>query len=160
MKRRTPLYFALFMLTPFACKKNKGPIVCCAMINTGVHISVSTTSNLDLLNPTTPGAFREDNIEVFEKKAAGYTRVFNGNMDNPKGFGIDLNPKTNTYQMNLGVSTAAFSPDTSVTLIKFGDHVPDTIRAIVVKDAGYIHVTRVRMNSISFDKDSTYRLIK
>jgi hypothetical protein len=121
MKRRLHVYLPLLMIAVLSCRKEQYERVCCAMIDIKASFVVNSKSNLDLLNPSTAGAFTEETIDLFDKKPSGYVKVYHSNMDNPKRFGINLNPNTNKYQLDLLVNPEVLSPDTSITLIKFGD---------------------------------------
>jgi len=160
MKRKLMPYLAMLLIALSSCKKVEEPIICCAVVDTGLSFTVSSKSNLDLLNPGTTGAYTEDKIELFDKKASGYVRVYDRNMDWPKRFHIEVNPNTGKYQISLGLNVETLSQDTSVTLVKFGDQVPDTIKAVVVREGGYLVAKDIRMNNIPLDSDKIYNLIK
>ena len=90
---------------------------------------------------------------------SSYLRVFNTYMDAPKRFHISLNPTTGKYQMNLGLSLNMVG-GVSETLVKFGNHVPDTIRAVIVKNGGITTVSKVAIGSAAFESKKLYTLVK
>jgi hypothetical protein len=123
-----------------------------------MRISVQSSSKLDLLDPQS-GKFKDGNIEVFDRLESGYVRVYNANMDQPKRFGIIQNPKGGNYELSLGLNTKMID-GFSETLIKFGDNVPDTIRAVIAKKGGSTTVSQITIKSMSFHPTELYTFVK
>gem|GEM_PF-5157679 len=153
-KHLSPLLLLLLLL--FGCKKD--PRICCITINTNMRIAVQSSSKLDLLDPHS-SKFNYDNIDVFDKTESGYVRVFNGNMDQPKRFGVFQNPTSGKHELKLGLNMIMIG-GVSETLIKFGNNTPDTIRAVIVKNGGNTTVSKVTVGSATFQPTELYTFIK
>lgn len=147
---------ALFAMLFLGCKDDRRD--CCVSYDTDIRIAVQSTSKLDLLDPQS-SKFNYDNIDVFDKTESGYVRVFDGNMDQPKRFGVSQHPTTGNYELNLGLNIKMIG-GVSETLIKFGDNVPDTIRAVIVKNGGNTTVSKVTVGSATFQPTELYTFIK
>jgi hypothetical protein len=48
----------------------------------------------------------------------------------------------------------------SETLIKFGDHVPDTLRTVIIKNGGSMTLSNVTVGSTTFKPGELYTFIK
>ncbi|HEX8609016.1 MAG TPA: hypothetical protein VF679_10300 [Pedobacter sp.] len=145
----------LLLMLILGCKKQPD---CCVVFDTDIRIAVQSTSKADLLDPQLD-TFNYDNIDVFDKTGSGYLRVFNTNMAAPKRFHIFLNPTTGKYEMNLGLNLNTIG-GVSETLVKFGNHVPDTIRAVIVKNGGITAVSKVTIGSATFEPKNLHTLVK
>jgi hypothetical protein len=154
IKRFLPI--ALLLMLILGCKKE--PVMCCVVFDTDIRIAVQSTSKADLLDPQLD-TFNYDNIDIFDKTESGYLRVFNTYMAAPKRFRIFLNPTTGKYEMNLGLNLNTIG-GVSETLVKFGNHVPDTIRAVIVKNGGITTVSKVSIGSATFEPESLHTLVK
>jgi len=155
MNRRFFLIPPLSMLI-LGCKKDPG--VCCTIVDIDMHIAVQSHANLDLLDPQS-NKFNPDNIDVFDKTESGFVRVFDSNMDQPKRFIITKNPNTGKYQLKLGLNVNTVD-GVSQTLVKFGDNLPDTIRAVVTKKGGNTIVSKVTIGSSTFERTELYTFVK
>jgi hypothetical protein len=147
-----PLLFILLL----GCEKDHRN--CCIIIDTNMRIAVQSSSNRDLLDPES-SKFNGVNIEVFDRINSGYVRVNNGNMDRPKRFVIFQNPAIGKYELNLGLNTNMIG-GFSETLIKFGDNVPDTIRAVIVKKGNSTFVSMINIKSATLKPTELYTFIK
>ena len=154
IKRFFPIPLLLILL--LGCKKDRRD--CCVLFDTNMRIAVQSSSKLDLLDPQS-SKFNDVNIEIFDRMESGYVRVNNGNMDRPKRFAIFQNSAIGKYELNLGLNTNMIG-GFSETLIKFGDNVPDTIRAVIVKKGSNTTVSQVTVKSATFHPTELYTFIK
>jgi hypothetical protein len=146
----------LLLILLLGCKKD--PSDCCVLFDTNMRISVQSSSKLDLLDPQS-SRFNDVNIEVFDRMESGYVRINNGNMDRPKRFAIFQNSTIGKYELNLGLNTNMIG-GFSETLIKFGDNVPDTIRAVIVRKGSNTTVSQIIVKSATFHPTELYTFIK
>jgi hypothetical protein len=154
IKRFFPIPLLLILL--LGCKKERRN--CCVLFDTNMRIAVQSSSKLDLLDPQS-SKFNDVNIEVFDRMESGYVRVNNGNMDRPKRFAIFHNLTIGKYELDLGLNTTMIA-GFSETLIKFGENVPDTIRALIIKKGGSTTVSQVTVRSATFHPKELYTFIK
>ena len=154
IKRLSSIPLLLMLL--LGCKK--GPRECCVSFDIGMRIAVQSPSKLDLLDPQS-SKFNYENIDIFDKTSSGYVRVFNGSMDQPKRFGVFQHPTTGKYELKLGLNINMIG-GVSETLIKFDNNVPDTIRAVIVKNGGNTTVSKVTIGSATFLPTELYTFIK
>jgi hypothetical protein len=154
IKRFFPI--SLLLISLLSCRKDRPD--CCVRLDTNVRIAVQSSSKLDLLDPQS-SKFNDLNIEVFDRMESGYVRVNNGNMDRPKRFAIFQNSAIGKYELDLGLNTNMIG-GFSETLIQFGDNVPDTVRAVIVKKGGNTTVSKITIGSATFDPTELYTFIK
>lgn len=153
-KRLFPIPLLLILL--LGCEAD--PRICCISFDTNMRIAVQSPSKVDMPDPQS-SKFNAENIDVFDKTASGHVRVFNGNMDQPKRFRIAQHPTTGKYELQLGLNLTMIN-GLSETLIKFGDNVADTIRAVIVKNGGNTTVSKVTVGSATFQPTELYTFTK
>lgn len=130
-KKARPLVIALplfcLYILPSCKKEDKVPPLKYGEVN--LCLSVKSRDSVDLCNPASPGAFTTANTDLFYLANGQYKRV-EGQTFHPYApenlmFFQHNNGK---YQVLIIPSTGVDDRKISSTLVKFGTHVPDTIK--------------------------------
>jgi len=129
-----------------SCQKSEQPES--VHVSTDVIFAVRDADGNDLLDPVTPGAFDEADIDVFYYENGEYKPVYEGHLDYPKSFMI-INEKGDDFaRIKVFVDINHTDQDgVSTTLVGFGDNEPDTIRAEIIRSKnGSITTGKVWLN--------------
>src|SRR5690606_11122352 len=79
-----------------SCNKNENESI---LVDTVIHISLKDIQGNDLLDPHNPVSYGHDDIKLFYVLDGHEVEVFDGNMDQPKGFSISKHE--NEYRMTI-----------------------------------------------------------
>ena len=120
---KTTFYVFLAVLLFSSCKKKEDKMA--SNIDRKVEISIQDKAGNDLLNPSNPNAYLDQNIKIYYVTNGVKEEVNNANYDNPKNFMIyEVN---GIYQMRLFLNmTIADSPD--ITYVQWSENDTDTLK--------------------------------
>jgi hypothetical protein len=123
-----------------------------------IHLTIESTDGIDLLNPNTPNAIREDNIRMFyeiDGKRETYASTSNAYiLDNPSGFTLNT-PVISTQPIDmlgnkyfLTIFSNSLVSNNSITVLAFSGKDAIKLRTEVLRTNGSIRVTKVWYENI------------
>jgi len=126
-----------------ACKKEEPA----RMVNDGyVYITVTNKADIDLLNPSNPGAFLEKDIKIFYLSKGIKEEVYFANYTHPRNFYISEEANSQgKFWMTLFPNG---SPDDefSVTYIQWSVNDTDTLRCDELRKPGLVSLQNIWLN--------------
>ncbi|SFH18814.1 hypothetical protein [Pedobacter insulae] len=121
MKRIALILFVA--LIQISCREKN----CCTIIDATVDLSIMNSNGYDLLNPNTPGALNEENIDILILKNGAKVRLYRGNLDVAKFFKIRNSNNKHIFQMYFDVSPESFNGNKITQFIRYKDGTEDEI---------------------------------
>jgi len=117
-------------------------------IDIGIEFFVFSEEGIDLLNPESPNAFRENEIRIFNLIDGIVTEVYNPRMDLPRGFALsEPEPLVSREYYSLGLGANTYSTDEyPITYIQWNENDTDTLKVELDKGDNYEMVTKVWFN--------------
>lgn len=91
------------------------------LIDSGFSISLVNAKGDDLLDPSNPNFFNEENLEMYVLKKDEKVRLYQGNLDAPKFFKIRQENNKNRLQIYFDVLPENFSRDMITQYLVFKD---------------------------------------
>jgi hypothetical protein len=152
------LLSAVFILP--ACKKEKNERTL-TYRTVGLRLKVQSANGTDLCDPASPGAFTTANTDLFYLAGGQYKQVQGQTLSShmPENMMFFRFDHTH-YQLVVYPSTTVNDRQVSTTLVKFGDHIPDTVR-LRYKVVGFDgFADSIWVNSKGGIIDSIFTLIK
>lgn len=144
------LLFSAFLLVTGCGRK------CCT--NYGVHtfLKYQNSNGDDLLNPTTPNALNEKDIEVYVLRKGVRVRLFNAMLDAQKNFKIRGSAIEKYYmQFYFDIAKESFVNKKVTMFIKYKDDSEDKLVGEFNEDDGSnIMLQRVWVNDIAMTHES------
>lgn len=137
-----------------SCNKN-----CCSVVSLDVTLSVKTINNIDLLDPQNPNGFNLNSINLYYLKNGGFVKINDRTKDSPQNLRI-YKGSGGAYEIKLFVNPDTNVNGTSITVIKFGQLAPDTIKAVLIKNNASVSIKSVTINGSAIDRSKTFFLIK
>ena len=127
--------FIVFLTTCFSsCEKTK------TIVDVGVEICYADKNGKDLLDPTTPNAYKESDIDLYYMIDGVKTRVYDGMMDSPENFKFYYLETFHIYSLSIAPNDRYNANYMSETLIDFGDRVDTlTVSYIVSANSRIVH---------------------
>ena len=83
----------------------------------GFRFEVSDANGINFLNPVNANAFQANQIDIYYLIDGEKQRVYNGNLDYPENFSIEVDESTDRYFMSLDPNSRG-DGNTTVTYIK------------------------------------------
>lgn len=113
------------------------------------------TSGNNLLNPHHPNAITEQNTDLYYLIDGQKEKVFNGNLDSPKGFHIDKGDDTALYEYFLHLyANTIRGQNTATTYIQFNNDSMDTVKVSYEYSGNSVHLNKVWYNQeLRFDPE-------
>jgi len=111
----------------------------------GVYITVHDKAGIDLLNPSNPGAYLQQNIKIFYLINGVKEEVFHWNQDYPRNFNIDEFPNEK-FKMGLGLN---YSPteEYPITYVQWSENDTDTLKTEIYRRGGLTSVKNLWLNN-------------
>jgi hypothetical protein len=161
-KKATHLFALSFLSAVFimpACKKEKNEKVL-TYRTVGLRLKVQSANGTDLCNPTSPGAFTTANTDLFYLVDGRYNQVQGQTLNPHMPENMMFFHDQTHYLLVVYPSTTVNDQQISTTLIKFGDHAPDTVllRYKVVELDGF--ADSLWVNGKGGTADDTFTLTK
>lgn len=151
------LFILLICLTPLmSCNKDKN---CCSVMSLDVTLAVKTANNVDLLNPENPNAFNLQSINLYYFENGSFVKIDDPTKDLPQNLQIYKGADSD-YNLKLFVNANTDVNGTSLTVIKFGQSVPDTIRAVLQRNNTSVIIKSGTINGLAIDRSKPFLLIK
>jgi len=157
------LILFLVVVSLFACSKSDEA-------SSAVHLDVtfdfliSNSENVDLLDPSSPNHFKEEDIKLFYEVDGERIEVYDPLMDNPRNF--FLYKHENEYRIKVFLNDFNTS-DKSITYIQWNDTDTDTVEALFNRTGNSVQVSKVWLNEIEIwdlttdtDDNQYFTLIK
>lgn len=91
------------------------------LIDSGFSISLVNAKGDDLLDPSNPNFFNEENLEMYVLKKDEKVRLYQGNLDAPKFFKIRTENNKNRLQIYFDILPENFSRDMITQYLVFKD---------------------------------------
>ena len=143
MKTRLLIFIVLLTSCFSACEKQK------TMVDIGVQICYADKNGKDMLDPNTPNAYKESDIDLYYMIDGVKTRVYDGMRDTPENFMFYYLETFHMYSLSIGPNDRYDANQMSETLIDFGDRV-DTLtvsfavsaNSMIVRSVWYNHVLK------------------
>jgi len=146
------LIFAVLFIT--SCKKEKASL----NLDGGIEISIKDNLGNDLLNPSTPNAFVENEIKIYYLVDGIKKEVFNANYDHPRNF--ILFEKAGEYLMGLSPNGDE-KEELPVTYIEWNAFESDTIQCHFSRTSNSVVCDKVWYNgALVWDNYSASRSIQ
>lgn len=92
-----------------------------------VTLSFVDEQENDRLDPNHRSPFTGSNLEIYYLKDGKKERVFEGNLDYPKNFKLDISEGEGNSKMTLWISNYVEDDGNTTTLIEFPDGTVDTV---------------------------------
>jgi len=114
-------------------------------LDISIGLSVLDENGTDLLNPSNPSAYSENNIKIFYLIEGQKEEIFKPNLDNPRMFFIYENEETGKYVMNLGPNDA-LGDEYPITYIQWDEKDTDTLKCEFARGDNFTITTKVWLN--------------
>jgi hypothetical protein len=116
-------------------------------INLSVQISYFDHNDRDLLDPANKGSIKESDIEIYYLDKGKKLRVYQPNLDLPKGFRIDKH-LDGKYYLGLRVSNIQNTKGISQTFIEVKNRQVDTLITRLFKSKSNLRINKAWYNGI------------
>ena len=138
---------SLFLVSSFtvllsACSEYE-PLCGCTNIDIVTRIIVTDSENRNLLDPSTPDHFKEEDIRIYYVKNGEREEVFNPNLDIARSFKIEQYGTDSEYAMKLFPDMEAKDSETTTTIIKWSTTSEDTVECEIHHEGGSTTITKV-----------------
>lgn len=113
--------------------------------DTEFRFEVYNTNSISLLDPTNPSAFQESQIDIYYLVDGEKQKVYNGNLDLPENFSIEVDELTDKYVMVLSPNDEA-DGSTSATYIQWNEENTDTVTCEFARGKEHMITTQIAYN--------------
>lgn len=111
-----------------------------------VYLTVTDKGGMDLLNPSNPGAYLEQNIKIFYLSNGVKEEVYYANYDVPRNFFISKEVNSNgKFWMTLFLN-ASSAEEYPITYIQWSENETDTLKCDVRRAEGLVSVKNIWLN--------------
>lgn len=132
-----------FMFVAASCNEQ---LCGCTVMDLSTFIVVQDNENRNLLNPETPGYFREEDIRIFFVKNGVREEAYSANLDSPRNFTIDEYNADHEYAMNLFPYEGRSDNEITTTIIRWNNADEDTVACEVRHSDGSTWINKVWYN--------------
>jgi hypothetical protein len=131
------LSFAIMVLSIFSCEDIP------TNIDIVTHLLVYNDQNENLLDPTTIGCYKEEEIKLYYLKNGVKEEVYNVSYNWPRNFDIFKVESTDDYAMVLVPLEGKNNGEITTTVIKWSDQDEDTVKTEMIRFETNVNVTSI-----------------
>jgi hypothetical protein len=131
------LSIAIMVLSIFSCEDIP------TNIDIVTHLLVYNDQNENLLDPTTIGCYKEEEIKLYYLKNGVKEEVYNVSYNWPRNFDIFKVESTDDYAMVLVPLEGKINGEITTTIIKWSDQDEDTVKTEMIRFETNVNVTSI-----------------
>lgn len=135
----------LSLLFLSSCKE---PTIKGVVVDTDLNLIVKDVSGKNLLDPSTPGYYKPEEIRIYYLKEGRKQEVFNPNLDAPRNFKVIKNEGNNEYYVRVFVNEGTTDQEVTTTYIQWQSGQEDTIRSLITRSPTTIYCDKVWYNEL------------
>ena len=118
-------------------------------------ILVTDDQNQNLLDPSTPGYFKPEDIRIYYVKDGQRKDVYQANLDTPRNFRIEQFTSAKEFAMVLYPDEGTRDGEITTTIIQWNDVAADTLECEVHHWDSSVAITRIwNKDELVYDKDN------
>lgn len=118
----------------------------CTVMELSTFVIVSDSEGRNLLNPETPGYFKEEDIRIYFVRNGVREEVYRANLDTPRNFSIDEYNSDHEYAMKLFPYEGNSDKEVTTTIIRWNKVDEDTVACEVRREDSYTGISKVWYN--------------
>ncbi|MEJ1236688.1 hypothetical protein WBG78_01085 [Chryseolinea sp. T2] len=126
----------------------------CTVVDADVNLIVTDSENRNLLDPSTPEHFKEDDIRIYFLRNGQREEAYAANLDAPRYFRIDQSGPNGEYMMRLFPDLETHNSDITTTIIRWNGSDEDTVACEIRNTDNSTIITRVWYNDdLGYDQN-------